>query len=269
MDRTDDADLAAAARYLPAYTRVTAAGQCDGTLELIDEALAATQADPEAGRGMLGFPPRPVLHVLRSAVVALSGRRGDALSEVRRIARDRSLHPACQLMGSFFAVLLAETLEQPSGALDDAGRAGELAETMGLGEGYARVSLGRALLLDRSWKEAEDVFQAGLDDVRTRRTYLHLVPGFLVGLSAARRARGDAEGAEAAAREAVAWTGGRGLYGADAHLELARALLARHGAAAREAVAAALEQARAFVEETGARAREPVLEAVRRELEAY
>jgi len=267
VEATGDADLAAAAHYLPIYTRVTGAGHCAGMLPLIDEALAATDADPDAGRGVLGFPPRPVLKVFRSVVQGLAGARPDAIREVRSIARDRDLHPACQLMGSFFAVLLAEAQGESSGAMQDAGHAVDLAETLGLGEGYARVSLGRALLLEGAGKQAEDAFRAGLEDVRARRTYLHLVPGFLVGLSRARLARDDAEGSLAAAREAVAWTEGRGLYAADARLALANALLAGSASSARAEIEGALAQARSFVEATGVLSRRAALAAVEQRLE--
>ncbi len=263
VDDCGDFELAAAARYLPIATRITGAGQCAGSLPLIDEALAFTAADPERGSEVLGFPPRPVLYVFRSTVEGMGGRLPEALRQVRSVARDTELHPACQLMGLFFSVLLAESAGEPAGALDDARRLMDLADAMGFGEGYARVSLGRALLLESSWKQAEEVFRNGLEDVRTRRTYLHLVPGFLVGLSRAQLAGGDVAGAEAVAREAVAWTEGRGLYGANAQLALARSLLARSGAP--DEVATALERAGRFVRQTGVRCREPALHEVRAE----
>ena len=262
---TGDSDLEAAAHYLPIYTSVTGAGQCAGMLPLIDEALAATAADRGAGLGVLGFPPHPVLQVFRSSVEGLAGR-SEALHEVRRIARDGSLHPACQLMGTFFAVLLADAQGEAAGAMEDARRAVELADALGLGDGYARVSLGRALLLEGACAEAEDAFRAGLEDVRARRTYLHLVPGFLVGLSRARLLGGDCAGALVAAREAVAWTEGRGLYAADARLALASALLAGGRGAPRVEIEAALASARSFVEQTGVRVREAALAQLERQL---
>ena len=175
------------------------------------------------------------------------GRRPEAQHDARTIGRDRALHAACQLMGLFFSVLLAEAMGDSAGSLEDARRAMDLAKSMGFGEGYARVTLGRALLLDGSWKQAAYVFRSGVEEVRARRTYLHLVPGFLVGLSCAHLTGGDAKAAEAAASEALAWTGGRGVYGADAQLALARA-----GASCAEPVAAAVKRAQAFVDETGA-----------------
>ncbi len=260
VGESDDADLEAAALYLPIASRITGAGQCAGSLPLIEEALAFTASDPERGREVLGFPPQPVLRVFRSTVEGMGGRLPVALQEVRQVARDDELHAACQLMGLFFSVLLAEMAGEAAGALDDARRLMDLADSMGFGEGYARVSLGRALLLESTWKQAEEVFRHGLEDVRTRRTYLHLVPGFLVGLSRAQLAGGDVAGALAVAREAVSWTEGRGLYGADAQLALARALLARGNAP--DEAAAAVERARGLLRETGVVAREPALHEV-------
>ena len=64
-----------------------------------------------------------------------------------------------------------------------------------------------------------------------------------MGLARAQLGRGDAPAALTAATEAVEQSADRGLYGADAHLVLARALLHSGGTDAREAVESALRSA--------------------------
>jgi hypothetical protein len=81
---------------------------------------------------------------------------------------------------------------------------------------------------------------------------------------------GDLSGAQCAAEEAIALCRRslRRHYEAEAHGVLARALLRRDGAAARDATEAALANAAALIERTGARTLEPALCEWRAELAA-
>jgi len=81
---------------------------------------------------------------------------------------------------------------------------------------------------------------------------------------------GDLSGAQSAAEEAIALCRSTlsGVHEAIAHGVLARALLRRDGAAAREAVEAALASAAALIERSGARTLGPALCEWRAELAA-
>ena len=80
-------------------------------------------------------------------------------------------------------------------------------------------------------------------------------------LAEALLAAGDLSAAQSAAQEAIAMCrqAPRGKYEAEAHGVLARALLRRDGAAARDAAEAALASAAALIESTGAKMLAPAL----------
>ncbi len=265
VEETGDPDLRVAALYLQCSMRVVGVGQCRDSLPLLDESLAATEASPQAGTGVLGFPPRPVLRVMRSTVLALSERLDAHLRDIEAVAAEDGGHPATQLMACFFGVLVAERMGAADRAMPLARRALEIAERMGFGSAYAELSLGRALLCSRAWGDAAEVLRQGVARVRGQRAYLYLVPAFLLALARA-ELRSAPEAAVAAAEEALALAPSGGLYAAEAELVETRSRLAVGGAREAAAVRASLLRVEAVARRCGLAYLEPGVAEVRASL---
>jgi class 3 adenylate cyclase len=244
IDASDDAHLRAAALYLPVATRIVGTGWCRDLGPAVDEALAFARREPDLGAPVLGFPAWQVLRSLRAQLRAFSGRLDRHLPELQGTARDRGAHPASQLMASFFGAHVAERMGEPAHALDLARRATEVAEQMGFGESYAKLSLGRALLASAAWDEAAGVLAEGFSDLRRRRVYGYLLPAFHAALARAQLGRGDVAAARETCEAALALAPGGSLFAADAHQVLARARIRAEGASAREEIETLLQAAR-------------------------
>ena len=155
------------------------------------------------------------------------------------------------------------TRERPSARGDQpqTGRASGAGRSTQLAFGYAHLAAGRAA-------DAIEPARAALDIHRR-------VEKQQAGMSATLLAEallqaGDLSAAQSAAAEAIALCRRslRGIYEAIAHGVMARALLRRDGAAARDAAEAALACAAALIERTGARTLAPALCEWRAELAA-
>jgi tetratricopeptide (TPR) repeat protein len=151
----------------------------------------------------------------------------------------------------------ARQAEAISRALDSSG----LAAIVQLALGYAHLSAGRA---------DDAVIAAGNALELLRKTDKARAGEAAAALAEALLQAGDLSAAQSAAGEAIALCHHslRAIYEAVAHGVMARVLLRRDGAAAREAAEAALTNAAALIERTGARTLAPALCEWRAELAA-
>ncbi len=157
-----------------------------------------------------------------------------------------------------------------SDALALARRAEDISERHGstLTRVWAHQHLGMALAQSGEWRAAVEQLELALALARETRSWLTIEAQVVSDLAEALLGAGDAAQAQRKAEEAIQIGRRRGtpVWEAFAHLTLARVLLARTGAEARDAIESALEAAASLIERTGARAYEPHVHELRAEL---
>jgi class 3 adenylate cyclase/tetratricopeptide (TPR) repeat protein len=155
-------------------------------------------------------------------------------------------------------------------AVSFAKRAADVAESTGsnLTRVWAHEYLGVALALNGEWRAAVEQLELALGIARETRAWLTLEAEILAYLAEALLGAGDAVRARRTAEEAIATARRRGtpVWEAQAQLVLARVLLARLGAQARDAIESALGSCLSLIEQTEARVYEPHVHEVRAEL---
>jgi tetratricopeptide (TPR) repeat protein len=155
-------------------------------------------------------------------------------------------------------------------AVSFAKRAADVAESTGsnLTRVWAHEYLGVALALNGEWRAAVEQLELALGIARETRAWLTLEAEILAYLAEAFLGAGDAVRARRTAEEAIATARRRGtpVWEAQAQLVLARVLLARLGAQARDAIESALGSCLSLIEQTEARVYEPHVHEVRAEL---
>jgi tetratricopeptide (TPR) repeat protein len=165
------------------------------------------------------------------------------------------------------------TLEQMSGELSN-GEA-DCREAVGLAETpfvriFALHALGLARILRCDWSPAIEVLKEALLLLHESRTAAEQEPETLAWLAEAQNGAGLFDLARETARQAIeiARVLGTRISELEAHLALARTLLASDGAAAGDAVDAALNEAQIAAEECGARGFAPQIHVERGRLAA-
>jgi tetratricopeptide (TPR) repeat protein len=155
-------------------------------------------------------------------------------------------------------------------ALFHARRGFVLAEKIGsnLSRIWAEESLGVGLACAGDPNAAVEHLDAALRIARETRTWLTIEAELLAHLAEARLGAGEAEAAQRTAAEAIETARRKQtpVWEAQAHLALARVLLARSGAGAQDEIERALGSARSLIERTEARVFEPHVFELRAEL---
>jgi class 3 adenylate cyclase/tetratricopeptide (TPR) repeat protein/ribosomal protein L40E len=149
-------------------------------------------------------------------------------------------------------------------------RAFDIAEKVGstIARVWAEEYLGVALGCSGDWNAAVEHLEAALRTARDTRSWLTIEAEILAYLAEARLGAGDTEAAQRTAEEAIE-TGRKRktpVWEAQAHLALARVLLARFGADARDEIDSALSCCLSLIEQTAARVWEPHVYQLRAEL---
>jgi adenylate cyclase len=146
----------------------------------------------------------------------------------------------------------------------------DIAEKVGgnLSRVWADQLLGVALALAGDPHAAVEHLVRALRTARETRTWLTIEAEILAHLAEACLSAGDVERARRLAEEAIEIARGRKtpVWEAEAHLALARVLLARSGAAAKAEIESALATGLSLVQQTHARAYEPYVHELRAEL---
>jgi len=211
----------------------------------------------------IGANPYTVLSFWRGVCLNLTGRLREALEELGRSTRlseeDGAPEVACshgaaaevyyRMNDAARAITSARQAEQISRKLGDPPTLVAYTQT---GFAYAHLAAGRAA----------DAIEAARRALELNRRVEKVAAGFSATLLAeALLQDGDFPAAETAAAEAIALCrrSSREVYEAVANGVLARALLRREGASARDAAEAALAEAAALIERSGAKALAPAL----------
>ena len=221
-----------------------------------------------AEEGLARFPRQPAFSLYRGSCLAVMGRLREGLEELGRCRGLAEKHSTPELAGYalFYAAEAYYYAHDADRALASARQVEEISRR--LGEPPAMVTLTQV---------AFGYAHLAADTIEPARTALDLqrVEGGTTRarpklLAEALLQAGDLSAAQSAAAEAIAVRPPSlgGVYEAEAHGVLARALLRRDGAAARDAVEAALASAAELIERTGARTLAPALYEWRAELAA-
>jgi tetratricopeptide (TPR) repeat protein len=209
----------------------------------------------------------------RGFCLSWMGRLPEAFEELDRCRRLCEADGAPEMIG--YAQLIAAEAHYHAHDADRALASARQVEEISrkLGEplalvGYTQISFAYAHLAAGRAADAIEAARAALD--LTRRVEKHQAGMAAALLAEALLQTGDPSAAQLAAQDAIALCrrSRRGQYEAAAHGVLARALLRRDGAAAREAAEAALDSAASLIECTGAKTLTPALCEWRAELAA-
>jgi adenylate cyclase len=239
-------------------------GRLPEAIQVAEQGLARFPRNVPAAEWLVGFNPFSGFSNLRGNCLTWMGRLPEGLEEQGRCRRLAEEDGAPEMAGYalFFAGQASYHANDADRALTSARQLEEISRRLGeppvmvahtqLAFGYAHLAAGRAA-----------------DAIAPTRAALALygrVEKHEAGMSAsllaeAQLQNGDLSAAEAAASEAIALCRRslRGIYEAVAHGVMARALLRRDGAAARDAAEAALAEAAALIERTGAKTLAPAL----------
>ncbi len=265
-DETGDDVLRAGARTYMSLTYFSSGALRDG-IAMIDESLKLVRTHRTSCSYYLGYDALSSLTGWRGMLLAEAGRLVEGARDVARavqLAREVD-DTAASLLSQFVSGWVAHAIGDAPTAFTHAQRAVELGEQLGVpnfaGLGYNM--LGRALFLDHRWGEAVDAFESALErSLQIQRTIL------LPHLALAWIGRGDAVRGLSIAEEAVSQTREQGAthFEVEAHIALARALLAVDGVGAQDRAESALARAEELVEETGARRWTPNVHLARAEL---
>jgi adenylate cyclase len=239
---------------------------------MIDAALEFAGGDSSLGTGHLPINPHGQLLMWRAILLALTGRTAEARGQLdRAVARMREvgdLPSTCALLT--YHPVIADLSGDPTGILERAGEAVEIAERVGspLATVMAYSALGAAHNLRGEWEAATSAIEHALGLVRERGVARVFEPFALTRLAHALTGQGDTERALATARQAVDIASEQGSPQVEAvsRLGLARVLLRRDGGGSRAAIEAELARAATLFEEMGARSYEPLLRVERAEL---
>jgi tetratricopeptide (TPR) repeat protein len=241
-----------------------AASLCDAYVEL-GRALAP-------GTIVRGFIPAAWSLGRRAWVWSEMGRLDASAGALRECAESLRATLATEFQG-YAEVAWAHNrihARDVDGASLHARRGFEIAEKVGspLLVVWAQEQLGAALALAHEWSAAVDHLERALRIARETRSWLTIEAEILAHLAEARLGSGEAEQAQRTAAEAVETARRRKtpVFEARAQLALARVLLARSGAKARDEIERALGSCLSLVEATGARVYEPHVHELRAEL---
>ncbi len=242
-------------------------------LQMAEEALARFPRHIPSGEWIIGFNPYSLLSFWRSYCLTWVGRLPEGLEALARTRRLLEEDGTPELIG--YAMVVAAAAYHNAHDADRALTSARQLEEIGrkLGEplslaGYAQFAFARAHLAAGRAADAIAPARAALEICG--RVEKHAAGDSAMLLAWALLQAGDLSAALAAAEEAIALCR-RSLGGhaeAEAHGIMARALLRRDGAAARDAAEAALASAAALIERTGAKTLAPALCEWRAELAA-
>jgi len=247
-------------------------GRMTEALPEVEEVGALAGSDLRAGFEGFGFSAAAWSRHVGAWALAFLGRLDegrDRLLAAIRLSRESDFK---ETLGWALGTIpmLAWLRGAPAAGLPEPRSAGlealEIAD--GLASSYSRAEATRVLALAQlaagSFEEAARSASEGLTLVREHETAREYEVSILSFRAEALTALGDAAAALPLAREAVSLAAAQPslAYGVDACCQLAQALLASAGAAARAEVESALTQAFAWLDESGAEALRPrVLEA--------
>jgi len=240
--------------------------KCDAVLRLIPRHIPGA-------RETVGIHPHPVVVFWRGHCLTHLGRipEGlDALALSCRMAEEDNT-PEVAIYALNFTANASRLANDADRALMSARQLDEINRQLGEPPALAamtQLALGYAHLLAGRAEDAIEPARASLNlHHLTNRPHEGVSAAFL---AEALLGAGDLPAAETAAREAITLCrrSSRAPYEAEAHGVLARALLRRDGAAARDAAEAALTSAAELIERSGAKSFEPGLCEWRAELAA-
>jgi adenylate cyclase len=261
-EQTDDAEL----RYAicePMIDMLFFTGRVAAAARLCDEAIQVGRAHLDPATMVRSGIPVAWLFGYRAWIRTQLGRLDEAAASLREFEEaSRGLrHTEVQSWAQTVWAIYQTAVGDARGALAHARRAVEAAEKFGsnLSRIFAHEHLGVALSLDEDWLAAVEQLELALRTARETGSWLTVEAEILAHLARARLGAGDAEGAQRTAEEAIE-TGRRRktpVFEAQAHLVLARALLSRYGAKARDEIERALGSCLLLVEQTEARVQEP------------
>jgi class 3 adenylate cyclase/tetratricopeptide (TPR) repeat protein len=234
-------------------------------LALLEQGIELAGDDVRRGSGQMVFNPLGTILMARALTRGLLGhipeaRRDldEAISLMRRIG---DLPVLCAALSCHPSV--ADWAGDPSGTLEAARESLELAEARGspLAIVMALQALGRAHILHESWADGEAALERGVTLMRKHDVGRVFESLTLASLAEARIEQGDLEAALATAEQAAVL--GRRLktptMEGTAHTAIARALLARGDAGARERIEDELDRAAALYDASGARSLAPAV----------
>jgi tetratricopeptide (TPR) repeat protein len=233
-------------------------------IQMAEEGLARFPRHIPSEDSFFGLSPYSILSLNRGVPLCWTGWLSEGLEELSRCRRLAEEDGTPELVGwaVFYtaeayhlahdadrALASARQLETISRALGEPPLFVALAKTA---FGFAHLTVGRAA-------DAIEPLRAALETHRDIERYR--ASDLAALLAEALLQNGDLSAAQLAAEEAVALCRRvlRGQYEAIAHGVMARALMRRDGAAAREAVEAALAAAAELIERTGAKTLAPAL----------
>jgi hypothetical protein len=248
-------------------------GRLPEAIQIAEQGLARFPRDMPSAEWLVGFSPFAGFSNLRGRCLNWMGRLPEGLEEsgrCRRLAEEDGT-PEMAGYALFNVVEASYHASDADRALASARQVEEITRRLGeppvmvahtqLAFGYAHLAAGQAADAIEPARAALDLF---------RRVEKHEAGIAANLLAEALLQAGDLSAAEGAAEETIVLClrSLRGLYEAQAHGVMARALLRRDGAAARDAVEAALACAAELIERTGARTLAPALCEWRAELAA-
>jgi adenylate cyclase len=229
------------------------------TLQLAEERLAR-------------FPGHAQFSYFRGTCLTFMGRLAEAFEELGRSRRLAEEDGTPEIAGYALSsvVVACYHAHDADRALASARQFEELSRRLGnpVLVAFTQIAFAHAHLAAGRAADAIEPARAALD--LHRRVEKQWAGPAATRLAEALLEAGDLSAAQSAAAEAIApcRRSLRGNYEAEAHGVMARALIRRNGAAAREAADAALASAAALIERTGARTLAPALCVWRAELAA-
>jgi adenylate cyclase len=240
-------------------------GDLKQAVAFADAALAQRPEDLKLGSDLRGFSPYLLCMTLRGWSLIEVGRLRDAASDLACVCELARAHGEIENLGwasAEYARLARFTGDAQTG-LENARRAVGVAEK--IDSNYQRVwsysALGTAYLVGEEWDEAAVAFERALAIARDTRTGLWLEAGILPRLAEAQLGRGQPGLALATAEDAVRIARERSgrHFECEAHLALARVVLATEGLTARHTIERTLGRALWLVGETGGKVLEPFI----------
>jgi adenylate cyclase len=267
-DETDDPVLQFLVRF-SSTGQLISKGRLAEAARLIDELEERCGRDPEFAASFARFSPYAYVLGQRAGILVEKGRPIEALREAEHaleIVRARGDHEMI-LVASLFAVAACDFLGDAPGAMAHVREAAAAVEAGA--EGVRQtflLTLGRAHLLAREWRDAATALEHALQLTRERRTGL-TIEGFILSfLAEALLGAGDLDGARERAEEAVAAARRRRTPTFEAAALLARARVAIAAGDASSAAERDLTDAMALINETGAHRFRPLIHVQRAQL---
>ncbi len=238
-------------------------GHPHDALRIIEEVSTQARSDPKVGSGIVRLRAYSLLLCTKMLVLQELGRLEEATEvgkEVGRLAREQQWEEILFWAAASIPARGALYAGDAEAALRLARQAVEVAERIG-GQNVratAYVSLGRAHVEAKQWREAKEAFERSIAIVGTGHWYATALPY----LAEACLGLGDAEKARATIEEAVSLQRGQRLRHepeSNTFLVLARILLRTEGIAAAEQIKDALTEAWRLSEEHGTRVWQPFI----------